>query len=174
MKMKSSTPRQNSARGNKEATQLADFVLFPQRSCILRLSAELSKERLSYPQLFLLAFLAEEEGLSMSAIAGMMGHTTAAATGMVDKLQELGFTQRSTAMADRRKVLVKITDKGRDIVLAMRNNLATDIANTLASSDSVAPSLEGMQSLQDKKRKKQKAKPKANKTSPSTISPSKK
>jgi hypothetical protein len=37
-----------------EAQQLADFVLFSQRNCILKLSPELSQGRISYPQFFLL------------------------------------------------------------------------------------------------------------------------
>ena len=69
-----------------EAQQLADFVLFSQRNCILKLSPELTQDKISYPQFFLLTYLAEEESLSMSSIARMMGHSTAAATGMVDKL----------------------------------------------------------------------------------------
>ncbi len=123
------------ARDTKEAQKLADFILFSQRSCILRLSPELSKEKLSYPQFFLLAYLAEGEGLSMTNIAKMMGHSTAAATGMVDKLQELGYIHRSTAAADRRKILVHITDSGRQIVEEMRSNLVDDITDMLSQSD---------------------------------------
>ncbi len=124
------------SRDSKEAQKLADFVLFSQRSCVLRLSPELTKGKLNYPQFFLLAYLAEEEGLSMSNIAKMMGHSTAAATGMIDKLQELGYIHRSTAAADRRKVLVRITDKGLNIVQQMRNNLVEDIAGMLAQGNS--------------------------------------
>ncbi len=124
------------ARDAKEAQKLADFILFSQRSCILRLSPELSKEKLSYPQFFLLAYLAEGEGLSMTNIAKMMGHSTAAATGMVDKLQELGYIHRSTAAADRRKILVHITDSGRSIVEEMRSNLVEDITDMLSQSNS--------------------------------------
>ncbi len=120
------------ARGASEAQKLADFILSTQRSCILRLSPELSKEKLSYPQFFLLAYLAEGEGLSMTNIAKMMGHSTAAATGMVDKLQELGYIHRSTAAADRRKILVHITESGLNIVAEMRNNLVDDIADMLS------------------------------------------
>ncbi len=127
-----------SPKDEKEAQKLADFVLFSQRSCILRLSPELSKERLSYPQFFLLAYLAEEEGLSMSNIAKMMGHSTAAATGMVDKLQELGYIYRSTAAADRRKILVHITESGNKIVEEMRDNLVQDIAGMLNQTNSEA------------------------------------
>ncbi len=118
-----------------EAQHLADFVLFSQRNCILKLSPELSQGRVSYPQFFLLTYLAEEECLSMSSIARMMGHSTAAATGMVDKLQELGHLKRYTAAADRRKIMVRITDQGRELIERMRGNIARDLAKLMAQGD---------------------------------------
>lgn len=118
-----------------EAQHLADFVLFSQRNCILRLSPELNQDKISYPQFFLLAYLAEEECLSMSSIARMMGHSTAAATGMVDKLQELGHLKRFTAAADRRKIMVRITEQGRELINRMRGNIARDLADLMAQED---------------------------------------
>lgn len=122
----------NSHLSQTEVQHLADFVLFSQRSCILRLSPILNQGRVSYPQFFLLAYLAEEDCLSMSSIAKMMGHSTAAATGMVDKLQELGHLKRFTAAADRRKIMVKITEQGRELVQQMRNNIAQDLSQMMA------------------------------------------
>ena len=123
----------------QDVQNLTDFVLFSQRSCILRLSPELTKGKVSFPQFFLLAYLAEEECLSMSNIAKMMGHSTAAATGMVDKLQELGHLKRYTAAADRRKIMVRITEQGRSLVAQMRNNIAADLAQMMAREDSTSP-----------------------------------
>ncbi|MBQ7024336.1 MAG: MarR family transcriptional regulator [Akkermansia sp.] len=118
-----------------EARQLADFVLFSQRNCILKLSPELTQDKISYPQFFLLTYLAEEESLSMSSIARMMGHSTAAATGMVDKLQELGHLKRFTAAADRRKIMVRITQQGLDLIERMRGSIARDLANLMSLED---------------------------------------
>lgn len=123
------------AQKEQDVQQLADFVLFSQRSCILRLSPELTKGKVSFPQFFLLAYLAEEECLSMSNIAKMMGHSTAAATGMIDKLQELGHLKRYTAAADRRKIMVRITEQGRALVAQMRSNIAADLAQMMARED---------------------------------------
>ena len=89
---------------SEEANKLADFILFTQRSCILNLSSELNEGKVSYPQFFLLSYLASEDFLSMSSIALKMGHSTAAATGMVDKLQEMGYLKRMSAAKDRRKI----------------------------------------------------------------------
>lgn len=124
----SSTPRIST----DDVQHLADFVLLSQRSCILRLSPVLNQGKVSYPQFFLLAYLAEEDCLSMSNIAKMMGHSTAAATGMVDKLQELGHLKRYTAAADRRKIMVRITEQGRELVEQMRANIANDLSRMMA------------------------------------------
>ena len=135
MKTTLSTARQNLTAD--EVQHLADFVLFSQRNCILKLSPELTQDKISYPQFFLLTYLAEEESLSMSSIARMMGHSTAAATGMVDKLQELGHLKRFTAAADRRKIMVRITDQGKQLIERMRGNIARDLANLMAREDNV-------------------------------------
>lgn len=136
--MKERLSRMSSQLTADEAQHLADFVLFSQRNCILKLSPELTQGRISYPQFFLLTYLAEEECLSMSSIARMMGHSTAAATGMVDKLQELGHLKRYTAAADRRKIMVRITDQGRELIERMRGNIARDLADLMAQGDTPA------------------------------------
>ena len=136
--MKERLSRMSSQLTADEAQHLADFVLFSQRNCILKLSPELTQGRISYPQFFLLTYLAEEVCLSMSSIARMMGHSTAAATGMVDKLQELGHLKRYTAAADRRKIMVRITDQGRELIERMRGNIARDLADLMAQGDTPA------------------------------------
>ncbi len=129
-------PETSSKLSETEARHLADFVMFSQRNCILRLSPELTQGKISFPQFFLLAYLAEEECLSMSSIARMMGHSTAAATGMVDKLQEMDYLKRFTAAADRRKIMVRITTKGRQLIERMHGNIARDLANLMAREES--------------------------------------
>lgn len=124
-----------SAISEDEARSLTDFIMFSQRNLILRLSPELTQGKISYPQFFLLAYLEEEECLSMSNIAQMMGHSTAAATGMVDKLEELKYLKRFTAAADRRKTMVRITDKGKDLISRMRGNIARDLAAIMAGDE---------------------------------------
>ncbi len=51
--------------------------------------------------------------MNMTEIAEKMRHTTAAATGLVDRLQKLGFVDRVKANDDRRKVLVCILPRAR-------------------------------------------------------------
>jgi DNA-binding MarR family transcriptional regulator len=118
-----------------DADRLADFVIFTQRSCILNLSTELSKGSISFPQFFLLAYLSSEEYLTMSDIAKKMGHSTAAATGLVDRLEKLFYVDRLHAADDRRKIMVRITSKGVELVAKMRKEIANDLAGILAGMD---------------------------------------
>ena len=114
---------------------MADFVLFTQRSCILNLSPELNRGNVSFPQFFLLAYLSSEEYLTMSDIAKKMGHSTAAATGLVDRLEKLGYVERIHAAEDRRKIMVRITQKGVELVARMRKEIASGLAEILSGMD---------------------------------------
>lgn len=131
--MKTMTPSGASVKA--DADRLADFVLFTQRSCILNLSSELNKGNISFPQFFLLTYLSSEEYLTMSDIAKKMGHSTAAATGLVDRLEKLGYVERVHAAEDRRKIMVRITTKGVELVSKMRSEIASDLAGILAGMD---------------------------------------
>lgn len=131
----SSTP---SASVTADAGRLADFVLFTQRSCILNLSKELNRGNLSYSQFFLLTYLSSEDSLTMTDIAKKMGHSTAAATGSVDRIEKLGYVERVHASEDRRKIMVRITSKGVELVAHMRREIATDLANILSAMDEEA------------------------------------
>ncbi|MBK1835582.1 MarR family transcriptional regulator [Roseibacillus ishigakijimensis] len=129
----SSTSRKGQEQA--DADRLADFVLFTQRSCILNLSSELNRGHVSFPQFFLLTYLSSEEFLTMSDIAQKMGHSTAAATGLVDRLEKIGYVERVHAAEDRRKIMVRITQKGIELVAHLRQEIAADLANLMASAD---------------------------------------
>jgi len=133
--MKNILPSASGTPAIADADRLADFVLFTQRSCILNLSAELHKGNVSFPQFFLLTYLSSEEYLTMSDIAKKMGHSTAAATGLVDRLEKLSYVERSSAAEDRRKIMVRITSKGVELVSKMRKEIAVDLAGILAGMD---------------------------------------
>lgn len=133
--MKHTQPSANGASVKADADRLADFVLFSQRSCILNLSGELNKGNVSFPQFFLLTYLSSEDYLTMSDIAKKMGHSTAAATGLVDRLEKLSYVERMHAAEDRRKIMVCITSKGVELVSKMRKEIAIDLAGILAAMD---------------------------------------
>lgn len=103
--------------------RLADILTTLQRCFILTLSKELARGNVSFPQYCLLGFLAQQEYLTMTEIAQRMGHTTAAATGLVDRLEKLGHAQRVHGQDDRRKIMVKVTETGAALVAEVRNDM---------------------------------------------------
>jgi len=80
---------------------------------------------------FLLAYLDRKEVLTMTAIAQKMGHTTAAASGLVARLENLGYVVRSVALDDRRKVMVCITAKGSTLVRRIREEMVGNLMKIL-------------------------------------------
>lgn len=110
-----------------DAERLADIFTGLQRCFILQLSKELARGDVSFPQYCLLGFLAQKNELSMSEIAQRMGHSTAAATGLVDRLEKVGHVKRVHASHDRRKILVQITDTGFSLVAAVRDDMIVNL-----------------------------------------------
>lgn len=110
-----------------DAERLADIFTVLQRCFILNLSKELSRGNVSFPQYCLLGFLREQKALTMSEIAQRMGHSTAAATGLIDRLENLGHVKRKHARDDRRKVLVQITDSGAALVAEVREDMISNL-----------------------------------------------
>ncbi|MEO7165541.1 MAG: MarR family transcriptional regulator [Chthoniobacterales bacterium] len=115
-----------------DAAQLAHIIMEMQRCFILRLSKELAPGNVSFPQFFLLTYLDLKEVLTMSAIAQKMGHTTAAASGLVARLENLGYVMRSHASDDRRKVMVCITPRGSALVRRIREEMVCNLIKMMA------------------------------------------
>lgn len=114
-----------------DAERLSHIILEMQRCFVLHLSKELAPGNVSFPQFFLLAALDHKEILTMSAIAQKMGHTTAAASGLVDRLENLGYAGRSSAPEDRRKVMVCITPKGSALVRRIREEMVGNLMKVM-------------------------------------------
>jgi DNA-binding MarR family transcriptional regulator len=111
--------------------RLADIILALQRCFIVRLSETLADGEVSFPQFFLLSHINSNNPLSMTEIAGKMNHTTAAATGLVDRLERLDYIERMTDPNDRRKVLVRIKPKGAALVETIRQDMMASLAKVM-------------------------------------------
>jgi DNA-binding MarR family transcriptional regulator len=119
-----------------DAEKLADIFTVMQRSFVLHLSKELTRGNVSFPQYLLLGFLSQQEGpLIMTEVAQRMRHTTAAATGLVDRLERLGYARRQVAETDRRKVLVHITEKGLALVSQVREDMIGNLIRLMGILD---------------------------------------
>ena len=110
-----------------DAERLADIITALQRCFILNLSKELTRGHVSFPQYCLLGFLREQKELTMSDLAQRMGHSTAAATGLIDRLETLGHVRRIHAKDDRRKVFVQITASGAALVSEVREDMVDNV-----------------------------------------------
>jgi DNA-binding MarR family transcriptional regulator len=111
----------------EDIDELADILMALQRCFLSNLSKELSKGHVSFPQFLLLGYLRQQGAMIMSEIAERMGHTTAAATGLVDRLESLQYVQRAHDRRDRRKVFVSITRKGNALVDRIRQDIVENL-----------------------------------------------
>lgn len=67
-------------------------------------------------QWLLLNIINNRENVTMTGIARIMGNSTAAATGVVDRLEKLGMISRFHGQNDRRKVYVTVTQRGLGVI----------------------------------------------------------
>jgi DNA-binding MarR family transcriptional regulator len=114
-----------------DVERLSQIILEMQRCFVLHLCKELAPGNVSFPQFFLLTYLDQKEVLTMSAIAQKMGHTTAAASGLVARLENLAYVVRSAAREDRRKVMVCITPKGSALVRRIREEMMGNLTKVM-------------------------------------------
>jgi DNA-binding MarR family transcriptional regulator len=114
-----------------EVRSLASYIMVIQRRFMASLMGELSRGRISFPQFFLLGHLCSQGGLGMSRIAELMGHSTPAATGLVHRLEKLGYVRRIHEEEDRRKVRVTPTPKGNRLVEGVRQEMIGNIGKLM-------------------------------------------
>jgi len=126
-----SPTRKESGVGRADVERLSQIILEMQRCFVLHLTKELAPGNVSFPQYFLLTYLDQKEVLTMSGIAQKMGHTTAAASGLVARLENLGYVVRSSAREDRRKVMVCITPKGSALVSRIREEMMGNLTKLM-------------------------------------------
>jgi len=77
---------------------------------------ELSKGKISLPQLLTLGFLNEKGESRMTDLARFMKVSTAAMTGVVDRLVRDAYILRVYDPQDRRIIRVKLTHKGAELI----------------------------------------------------------
>jgi DNA-binding MarR family transcriptional regulator len=77
---------------------------------------ELFKGELTLPQFLILDIIHKEGRMRMTDIAGALDVSTAAATGIVDRMVKRGYLARVFDPADRRLIRIKLTSKGNQVV----------------------------------------------------------
>lgn len=81
-----------------------------------RQTNELCRGKITMPQFIILNFLGKEGESRMTDLARFMNVTTAAMTGLVDRLVRYSYVARIFDPADRRIIKIKITNKGSLLV----------------------------------------------------------
>jgi DNA-binding MarR family transcriptional regulator len=114
-----------------EIGSLASFIMVMQRRFMAILMGELARGKVSFPQFFLLGHLCSQGPTGMSSIAELMGHSTPAATGLVQRLEKLGYVRRSPGKEDRRKVTVAATSKGTRLVEGIRQEVIGNLEKVM-------------------------------------------
>lgn len=115
----------------EEVGSLADIIMVMQRRFMANLIGELARGRVSFPQFFLLGHLCSMGPLGMSRIADLMNHSTPAATGLVQRLEKLGYVRRTPEKEDRRKVTVTATPKGIRLVEGIREGMIENLEKVM-------------------------------------------
>jgi DNA-binding MarR family transcriptional regulator len=115
----------------KEVGTLASIIMVMQRRFMASLMGELSRGKVSFPQFFLLGHLCNHGPAGMSQIADLMGHSTPAATGMVQRLEKLGHVRRTHGTKDRRQVMVVPTPKATRLVEGIRQEMIGNLEKVM-------------------------------------------
>lgn len=117
---------------------------------ILRLQDELVRHRviwdaepwlelnMSTPQLKALLLISEEAGIRMRELARRLGGSFSNATVLVDRLVDRGLVERLADPQDRRVVLVRAADEGRQLIeqlVTSWRTLSSPLLETLAPED---------------------------------------
>jgi len=74
----------------------------------------------------------DESGMKMSDLSTQMHITPAAATHMINSLEEGGYIERLADPNDRRVVLVRLTDKGRRTLQELKTQFLDTLSDLVA------------------------------------------
>jgi DNA-binding MarR family transcriptional regulator len=98
------------------AEKIEDVIPIVMKGFARMQTNELFKGKITLPQFFVLSHLDKHSESKMNELAKVMDVTTAAATGIVDRLVRYGYIVRVYDPKDRRVINVRLTQKGSDLV----------------------------------------------------------
>ncbi|HYM39356.1 MAG TPA: MarR family transcriptional regulator [Thermoplasmata archaeon] len=88
---------------------------------------------ISVPQFRVLTFLNRTEGASLSAVADRVGLSLPAMSRLVDGLVSRDLVRREESPEDRRRVLLHLTNLGKDLVRTARAGAQSRLAEVLTT-----------------------------------------
>jgi len=81
-----------------------------------RHTCELFRGKITMPQLLIMGIINDQGQIGMTEAARLMSVSTAAMTGIINRLVRGGYLQRIYDSKDRRTIKVKLTAKGAELV----------------------------------------------------------
>jgi DNA-binding MarR family transcriptional regulator len=120
------------------ADKLNEILPELSRQIVSQSADELFKGKITLPQFFLMSLLRKEGELKMTDIARLLHVTTAAATGVVERLVNSGYLLRVYDPDDRRIIKVKLSPRGLNTVLKVlqeRRKMIIDIFSRISPED---------------------------------------
>lgn len=110
------------------AEELADYIMLIGTRVSIELLPKLNQENITYMQFLILSYIAHGDNLTMWEIAKKMGKKDPSATGLVKKLEKLGYLESKKSDQDYRKTLVHITRKGRELIQWIEKEMKTHLS----------------------------------------------
>ena len=92
-----------------------------------RQNNEVYKGKITLPQLLILELLSRQGASKMTDLAKYMQVTTAASTGIVERLVRQGYVQRAYDQNDRRIVRIKLNTKGTELLKKISQQRAQSV-----------------------------------------------
>lgn len=124
---------------------LAEFAdrlneLIPQllKEVLRRGADEVTQGKITMPQLLLCQYLTKGAPANMTQLANFMGVTTAAVTGIVERLVKAGYARRRYNPQDRRVINIELTAAGKGMVRRFREEkrrMAIGVFKNLSEAD---------------------------------------
>lgn len=111
------------------ADRLGEIMQVIMRASLKDQTNFFAKMNLTMSQFMMLSLLCKRGQTKMSDFAGVLNVTTAALTGMADKLVKEGYVARLSDPQDRRVVMISATAKGKKIVERMDEHRKGQIIN---------------------------------------------
>ncbi|WP_336319896.1 MarR family transcriptional regulator [Streptomyces lavendofoliae] len=113
----------------REAREVADlFELLCSRS-----RDEVATAPVSSSQLKVLYVLDQHEGINLRTLGEVLGSAPSSISRMCDRLQALGFIERSLSSASRRELELRLTAQGASYLSGLRARRETMLAEVMAS-----------------------------------------
>lgn len=93
--------------------QISGLLPLIMREFSRRYANDISRGKITLPQFYVLDFLISHGHAKMNELARSLSVSTAATTGIVDRLERGGYVAREADSSDRRVIKVSLTGKGR-------------------------------------------------------------